>query len=439
MMTKDEKREFDATNSQLDATATPEATTANVPVIVTSKPVAATSEPTAATYEPAATTSEPLSVNLEPAAAATTSEPVVATSDSAAAKADPVVAISESLAVTCEYLATTCESAATASEHVIAAATNDTTSKSYTEQRAMGRVNEAFEFNDVVKEVKRDSNVMVPSLGTLENEHEVITDPLFCQQCQTILAGMSELTASETKDPSTWKRKMEQDNEVTETIDKPRARNLLQIIRDGGWGLMIVLSAATIDALISSFGYGMSPLFLELRSQFKSTAEETSWVLSLQYISYVFAFIGTQLARAIGPRKTVMISGAVAAIGTFVSSFATNIYFLYLTLGLVTGVGFAGSLSTALVTNKKYFPKEKEYDLVNRLAMLAPGRVYDTTNNYDYAYFVFGALSLFSGVILIPGYIWTKIQKKKKGEGDIEIKHDGEETTIIMDEHITCT
>ncbi|XP_077984656.1 monocarboxylate transporter 13-like [Glandiceps talaboti] len=154
---------------------------------------------------------------------------------------------------------------------------------------------------------------------------------------------------------------------------RPRARSLLQIIRGGGWGLMIVLSAGTTDALISTFGYGMSPLFLELRSQFKSTAEETSWVLSLQYISFVFAFIGTFLARAIGARKTVMISGAVAAIGTFVSSFATSIYFLYVTLGLVTGLGFAGSYSPAQVTNKKYFPKEKEFDLVNRIAMLVPG------------------------------------------------------------------
>ncbi|XP_077998423.1 circularly permutated Ras protein 1-like isoform X2 [Glandiceps talaboti] len=58
-----------------------------------------------------------------------------------------------------------------------------------------------------VKEVKGDSNVLVLSLGTLENEPEVVTgDPVFCKQCQAILSAMSELKASEEKDTSaTWK------------------------------------------------------------------------------------------------------------------------------------------------------------------------------------------------------------------------------------------
>ncbi|XP_077995993.1 monocarboxylate transporter 12-like [Glandiceps talaboti] len=140
---------------------------------------------------------------------------------------------------------------------------------------------------------------------------------------------------------------------------------------DGGWGYMVALATGTADALISTFAYVLSPLFIELRRHFNASAGETSWVLSLQYISFVLACIGTSSGDQIGARKTVIIFGCIASVGILISSFATSIYFLYATVGLITGIGFAGSYSPMHVTNARYFPTR--FPLVNGIAMLGPG------------------------------------------------------------------
>ncbi|XP_077977768.1 monocarboxylate transporter 12-like [Glandiceps talaboti] len=72
---------------------------------------------------------------------------------------------------------------------------------------------------------------------------------------------------------------------------------------DGGWGWMIVLAASLADGLIGTFAFGMSPLFVELRRYFNATAEETSWILSIQYISNTF---GLGIAGSYSPHSVMM-------------------------------------------------------------------------------------------------------------------------------------
>ncbi|XP_077977767.1 monocarboxylate transporter 12-like [Glandiceps talaboti] len=140
---------------------------------------------------------------------------------------------------------------------------------------------------------------------------------------------------------------------------------------DGGWGWMIVIATFLADGLILSFAFAMTPLFVELRRYFNATAEETSWILSIQFISNALACIGTSTADYIGARKTVMIFGCVASIGMFISSFATSIYFLYASLGLMTGLGFAGSYSPHPVMIARYFPTR--FALANGMSKVGAG------------------------------------------------------------------
>ncbi|XP_077984661.1 monocarboxylate transporter 12-like, partial [Glandiceps talaboti] len=140
---------------------------------------------------------------------------------------------------------------------------------------------------------------------------------------------------------------------------------------DGGWGWMVVLATGTGDAIISTFAFVMSPIFIELRRYFNATAEETSWFLSLQCISFALAFIGTSSSDRIGARNTVIIFGSLATFGIFISQFAWNIYYLYVSIGLITGLGFSGSLSPLHVMTARYFPQR--YPLATGIAMVGPG------------------------------------------------------------------
>ncbi|GBM56022.1 Monocarboxylate transporter 14 [Araneus ventricosus] len=110
---------------------------------------------------------------------------------------------------------------------------------------------------------------------------------------------------------------------------------------DGGWGWMIVFSTFIIhvitDGVMFSFGVFYQP-FLEF---FETTGALASLVMSI--------FVGTccvagPLASALvnkyGCRVVSILGTVVSCLGFLLSIFASNIWLLFLTIGVISGVGF---------------------------------------------------------------------------------------------------
>ena len=61
---------------------------------------------------------------------------------------------------------------------------------------------------------------------------------------------------------------------------------------DGGWGWVIVLAAFVVQFMAGGLVQSFSPLYIALRRYFNSSAEDTSWVVSI--LSCLIFLMGKQ-------------------------------------------------------------------------------------------------------------------------------------------------
>ncbi|XP_033731826.1 monocarboxylate transporter 4-like [Pecten maximus] len=124
-----------------------------------------------------------------------------------------------------------------------------------------------------------------------------------------------------------------------------------------------------VSILVSSFGLhfvslGMvtsfGVMYSELRDQFGSGAAETSWVASLS--SGLLLVIGPAagiLEKRFGCRVVAMTGSTLIGVGMVASTFAPSLYWLFLTYGVITGVGFGMAHLVATVTVNLTFDKRR--------------------------------------------------------------------------------
>ncbi|XP_070560878.1 monocarboxylate transporter 13-like [Ptychodera flava] len=141
---------------------------------------------------------------------------------------------------------------------------------------------------------------------------------------------------------------------------------------DGGWGWMVVLAGFIVQFISGGLAQSLSPLYIDMKRYFGSSAEDTSWTFSIASAMMFFTgILGAVVAKLFGHRFAVMFSGMLASSGFFVSYFATNIGYLYGSIGVLVGTGFGVCISPNLTMLAIYFPKK--HSLVNGIAMVGSG------------------------------------------------------------------
>ncbi|XP_077994879.1 monocarboxylate transporter 12-like [Glandiceps talaboti] len=143
---------------------------------------------------------------------------------------------------------------------------------------------------------------------------------------------------------------------------------------DGGWGWMVVMATSIVQSTLGGLPQCLSPLFIALRRYFQSSAEATSWILSLlTFCSCMTQVIGSLVTKRVGHRVTVVIGGVLCSLGFFISYFATSLYFLYGSISILSGIGIAVATPPAHAMTALYFPKK--YPLANSIVFLGPGLI----------------------------------------------------------------
>ncbi|XP_078270283.1 monocarboxylate transporter 5-like [Rhinoraja longicauda] len=128
---------------------------------------------------------------------------------------------------------------------------------------------------------------------------------------------------------------------------------------EGGWGWIIVFYLFMINVLamgiLKSFGF----LSIALQETFEASMEQISWIGSIMSCVRLTAgpFAAIFCAK-IGEKQTGILGGAMVSIGLFLSSFSEKISYLYLSLGLLTGAGFAFVSQAAALNTTRYFRRK---------------------------------------------------------------------------------
>ncbi|XP_064175786.1 monocarboxylate transporter 12-B isoform X1 [Anguilla rostrata] len=129
---------------------------------------------------------------------------------------------------------------------------------------------------------------------------------------------------------------------------------------DGGWGWIIVAGCFVVTVCTRAVTRCISIFFVEFQINFTHDYSRTAWIHSLvDCTTMLCAPLGSFIGNRLSCRIAVIMGGFLASTGLVLSSFATSLEYLYLTLGVLTGVGFALCYTPSIAMVGTYFCERK--------------------------------------------------------------------------------
>ncbi|KAK0159830.1 hypothetical protein PV327_010902 [Microctonus hyperodae] len=127
---------------------------------------------------------------------------------------------------------------------------------------------------------------------------------------------------------------------------------------DGGWGWVVLTSALAVNFLIPGTVKSFGVLFVEFLQVFKASPTAASWMPALCYFLYSsLGPLSSVLSIKYSYRTVTIIGGAFAACGMMLSYFATSVSYLYVSYGLMVGIGAGMSFPPTVYIVTSYFER----------------------------------------------------------------------------------
>ncbi|CAH1785203.1 unnamed protein product [Owenia fusiformis] len=193
-----------------------------------------------------------------------------------------------------------------------------------------------------------------------------------------------------------WSRRKKSDNVDTGNCD-------LLYEKDHGYAWMIALFSFSVHIFTYGISWSVGVFFVLFLNAFHTAKGVTAWPGSLNTATmYLVGPISSMLTNKFGCRPTVILGGVISAIGLGTSAFATNIYHLYITFGIVTGVGFGIAYLPGIVIVSQYFEKKRTLAIgvaasgIGFGSFIYPPMIDALNNQYGWR----GALLMLSGITL---------------------------------------
>uniref|UniRef100_A0A1A8F588 Solute carrier family 16, member 5 (Monocarboxylic acid transporter 6) n=2 Tax=Nothobranchius korthausae TaxID=1143690 RepID=A0A1A8F588_9TELE len=131
---------------------------------------------------------------------------------------------------------------------------------------------------------------------------------------------------------------------------------------DGGWGWVVLVATILVLAMTLGFPSCVGIFYTDLQNEFQATNSETSWVPSIMTsVLHAGGPFCSVLVDKFGCRATVMLGGVLSGVGMAASSFTRSMTELYITAGVITGLGFCFSFQPAVTILGHYFVRRRAF------------------------------------------------------------------------------
>ncbi|XP_058057743.1 uncharacterized protein LOC131208847 [Anopheles bellator] len=130
---------------------------------------------------------------------------------------------------------------------------------------------------------------------------------------------------------------------------------------DGGYGWIIVFGAFSVQFWVAGLVKSYGVLYVEIMENFANASATTaSWIPAiLSALCLVLAPLSSALCQRFSCRIVVIIGGVFCGLGLTLSYFATSLYHLLFTFGILTGIGGGLSTTPGIVIVSQYFEKHR--------------------------------------------------------------------------------
>ncbi|KAM4531789.1 monocarboxylate transporter 4-like isoform 1-T2 [Odontesthes bonariensis] len=207
---------------------------------------------------------------------------------------------------------------------------------------------------------------------------------------------------------------------------------------DGGWGWAVLAGCFVITGFSYAFPKAISVFFKELIREFGVGYSDTAWISSiLLAMLYGSGPLCSVLVNRFGCRPVMMVGGLFASLGMILASFSTSIIHIYLSTGVITGLGLALNFQPSLIMLNRYFSEKRP--LANGLSAagspvalccLSPlGQVLQYRYGWRGGFLILGGILLnccVCGALMKPLVAPKTLESKDAGQ-DNDQETDGEE------------
>ncbi|XP_073420925.1 monocarboxylate transporter 7 isoform X2 [Dendrobates tinctorius] len=143
-------------------------------------------------------------------------------------------------------------------------------------------------------------------------------------------------------------------------MEKSSGAKVYHKVPDGGWGWVVAVAFFFVEVFtygaIKSFGV----FFKDLMVYFEESNSRISWIISICVFVLTFtAPVSTILSNRFGHRPVVMLGGFLISLGMMIASFARNVVEMYISIGVVSGLGYCLSFLPTVTILSQYFDKHR--------------------------------------------------------------------------------
>ncbi|KAG7189713.1 hypothetical protein KM043_017381 [Ampulex compressa] len=131
-------------------------------------------------------------------------------------------------------------------------------------------------------------------------------------------------------------------------------------IPDGGWGWVVVLASLVISMIADGVSFSFGLLYIEFLHEFGASKSKTAWIGSLfMAVPLLSGPVMSALVDRYGCRSMTIAGGLISGLGFVLSCFSNTIEVMYLTFGVIAGLGLGLGYVTAVVSVAYWFDKKR--------------------------------------------------------------------------------